>query len=279
MNNLKKTALLALAVAAFAGRSAEAAVLTYTPGDLFLGFRSSASTTDYLINIGQASIYRDAAPGTSFQLTIGTIAPDLVAVFGSNWNSASRPDLFWGVAGSPANVAAGGDATNTLYATAAEVPFGTPAPSPASPGTNSAQAAPANKMLNLSTNYTLAGDSANGVSPAINPAGLRQDGTVAGSWASFMGGTQAFTGNSFSYFAGGIEGNFSAGEEGTAIDLFRISKNPGGVASLAGTFTINDTGLVTYAVAAVPEPTSGALLCIGGALVGLARRRRLAINA
>jgi hypothetical protein len=96
-----------------------------------------------------------------------------------------------------------------------------------------------------------------------------------------MGGSQTFTGNSFSYFANGIEGNFGNGEEGTAIDLFRIEKNnQGGTGANAykGTFTINDTGVVTYAVA-VPEPTSAALLCIGAGLVGFARRRRTAITA
>ena len=89
-----------------------------------------------------------------------------------------------------------------------------------------------------------------------------------------MGGTQGFSGNSFSYFAGGIEGNFGAGNEAAPIDLYRISRNPAGVASLEGTFSINDAGVVTFTNGIVPEPTSAIMLALGAGVLGFSRRRR-----
>ena len=268
-----KALLLTTGVASIL-QTANAAPLIYNADDLFLGFRSSNSTTDFLINIGQASIYRDAAPGVPFSLSIGSIAADLSAVFGANWNSASRPDIFWGVVGTPGGSAAvGSDATNTLYATTQQNPLGSATSTPAAPGSNSAQAAVANRFVALSQGYLSGVDSNGGVTPAVNPAGLRQDGTAAGSWQVFNGGVQPATGNSFSYFANGIEGDFGSGNEGSAIDLYRISKNPSGVASLEGRFTINDAGLVTFANG-VPEPTSAMMLCLGASVLGFTRRRR-----
>lgn len=275
MKNFTATVFVALANGGLLVSAATAATLTYNPGDLFLGFRSSSSTTDFLINIGPASNYRGLAPGTSFSLSIGPILGDLDAVFGATWKTANRPDLFWGVAGAPYNVAAGGDLSNTLYATSPENPFGTLTTTPAAAASNSAQAAPAGKMQNLADSYVGAGDSANGVSAALNGRGLRQDGTVAGSWASFMNRTQTFTGNSFLYFADGIEGNFGSGEENTAIDLFRIEKTTqGGTGANAyqGTFKIDSAGIVTYSV--IPEPVTGVMLGFGAGILGFSRRRQ-----
>ncbi len=271
MKNLTIKALVLTAGVASLLQSANAAPLVYTAGDLFLGFRSATSSTDYLIDIGQASIYRDAAPGTSFTLSVGSIGADLAAVFGNNWNTASRSDIFWGVVGTSSS---NGDISNTLYATVQENPQGTATSSPQNPNSNSGQGSPAGKFISLGNNYVLAGDSANGVSPAVNPAGLRQDGTVAGSWQVFNNGSQPFSGNSFSYFAGGIEGDFGSGNEASSIDLYRISRNPGGVASNEGTFTINDAGLVTFTNGIVPEPTSAVMFAIGAGIVGFSRRRR-----
>ena len=265
-----KALLLATGVASIL-QTANAAPLTYSPDDLFLGFRSSLTTTDFLINIGQASIYRDQPLNTQITLSIGPILADLDAVFGASWKTALRGDIFWGVAGTPGSSAAvGSDATNTLYATTS-----IPGTTPANPNSNSGQASPANKInLTLAGAYTGAGDSANGVTPASNPAGLRQDGTVAGTWQAFMGGTQGASGNSFSYFANGIEGNFGAGNEAANLDLYRISKNPGGVASLEGTFSIDDAGVVKFTNGIVPEPTSAVMLALGASVLGFSRRRR-----
>ena len=86
MNKLTIKALFLTAGVASLLQTADAAPLVYNAGDLFLGFRSSSSTTDYLIDIGQASIYRDAPLGTAFTLSIGNIGADdtelVRAVFG-----------------------------------------------------------------------------------------------------------------------------------------------------------------------------------------------------
>lgn len=267
LNTIK--ALLLATGAASILQTANAAPLTYTADDLFLGFRSSNSTTDFLLNIGQASIYRDALPNSSFQLSIGSILADLDAVFGSNWNDVARGDIFWGVAGTNSTSLVAEPTSQTLYASSPEG-SGTPA----APGSTSTQAAPANRIVSLSGKYLSYADSNGGVSPAVNTAGVRQDGTEANTWQAFMGGTQAFSGNSFSYFSGGIENNFGAGNEAANIDLYRISRNPNGVASLEGTFSINDAGIVTFTNGIIPEPTSALLLTLGASVIGFSRRRR-----
>ncbi len=278
MKKLTATVFVALVSGGLFVSTATAATLAYSPDDLFLGFRSSSSTTDFLINIGPASTYRGLAGGTSFSLSTGPILTDLDAVFGTTWRTGNRSDLFWGVVGAPYNTAAGTDVSNTLYATSPETLFGTRATSPATAASNSTQAAPAGKFQNLADNYVNAGDSANGITAAANGKGLRQDGTVAGSWASFMPQNQTFTGNSFSYFANGIEGNFGSGNENSAIDLFRIEKttSPGtGTNAYQGTFTINDAGVVTYSV--VPEPATSLMIGLGAGLLGFSRRRQVNI--
>ena len=138
------TALLLATGVASILQTANAALLTYTADDLFLGFRSSNSTTDFLLNIGQASIYRDALPGSSFQLSIGPILNDLNAVFGANWNTALRGDIFWGVAGTNSTNLTAEPTSQTLYATS---PAGSG--TPALPNSTSGQAAPANRMVTL----------------------------------------------------------------------------------------------------------------------------------
>ena len=45
--------------------------LTYDDGDLFLGFRSTDGTSDYLVNIFQPDQFVNAPPGTTFQVATG----------------------------------------------------------------------------------------------------------------------------------------------------------------------------------------------------------------
>src|SRR5579862_3943669 len=90
-------ALLAVAGLAFITSVANATTTSYNDGDLFLGFRATGgtgATTDYLLNIGQASQFTTHA---QFTLSLGTIANDLSATFGSNWYS--RTDLLYAVVG------------------------------------------------------------------------------------------------------------------------------------------------------------------------------------
>src|SRR5262249_29863605 len=91
--------------------------LNYTNGDIFIGFRSTDGTQNYIIDIGQASQFTS---GTSFTLSLGNVGADLAAVFGSNWltridSGTGNTALLWSVFGAIQGVAVGSDPRSTLY--------------------------------------------------------------------------------------------------------------------------------------------------------------------
>jgi hypothetical protein len=101
MKKLNLAVLLVLAGTGVATQSAKA--LTYTPGDLFIGFRNSTAgvTQDYLIDVGQASLYTQNN-GSSFTLSIGATGTDLSSAFGGAWFTGGK--TFWGVIGTDETV-------------------------------------------------------------------------------------------------------------------------------------------------------------------------------
>lgn len=274
-NILTKT-FCAIAGLALLTTAAEAAPLIYNTGELLMGFRAgtAADTRDYVINIGPYTTFTGAGVGT-FALSTGSIGADLTAVFGASW--FSRSDLFWGIAGYE-NITK----TNTLYATRAESPYGTIPGTPKAPGSNSAQAAPANNIDAIGGQYQLSGDSTTGSGgAAVNAKGLRQLTADVNSWAFYMQANSAnpqnFTGNSFNYFPVGIEGNFGSGTGGTALDLYQIIRTGTGPAAAAndiGVFTITNAGVVSFtSPSPIPEPGSFTLL-LSAVGFGLASRHR-----
>lgn len=256
-NPVWKTSLLAVSAAALLTPSLKAATLSYNAGDLFLGFRQEGTQTDYLINIGQASIYRDAT--NTFTLSIGNIGADLTALFGAGW--ATDPTVLWGIVGTPGASAAGGDAANTLYASAVK-----PSESHADPYLRLSASAQGNIRADfVSLANSFAGQTANSTNSTV---ALIQPTSDANSWASFN-----LSGTSFGAFEG-LQGNFGLGASNSALDLFRMqpSNTQGLPGSLEGTFTISNNGTVTFS--AVPEPSAAAMLGLGVGLYGMMSRRR-----
>jgi len=243
--------------------------VVYSDGDLFLGFRATGgtgATQTYLVNIGQASVFRDAATGSSSNLALGNLGADLAGIYGGTW--FNRSDLFWGVAGAVSGGVAG-DPANTLYASRAEPTVGTLADAWLRKS-NNAQTTTVSKIQGAALGYLNAGNST-----ANSTFAVIQNTTDPNNWASFQpGGANATGGVSFGAFQPTIEGGFANGVAGTRLDLFSMttSATTGLPGTYQGTFAIDQNGAVNYMV--VPEPTALALLGVFGGALGLTRHRR-----
>ncbi|MEP6669133.1 MAG: PEP-CTERM sorting domain-containing protein [Chthoniobacter sp.] len=274
LHSLLGVSILAL-VGSIAGAGSANAAVTVSNGDLYLGFRATGGTGssfDYLIDIGQASIYKNATSSfvlnSASGINIGNIGIDLANTFGANW--ATRSDLFWGVVGT-VNPLIGTDPLNTEYASKGENTFGTPETAWNSRA-NSAQNQTNTAIVTLRT--TLSNDTA---APNSTRAAIQSTGE-AGSWFSAVhaadGGGVSFN----SSYDSSLEGSFAGGPNGTALDLFRLPVSASGAAgTYLGNFTTDSTGNITFNVASVPEPSTLTALAGGAALLGLVRRRRSAI--
>ena len=108
-----KTGMLALLCGAIYAPVAQAA---YTTGDLLLAFRSTNATSNtFVVDIGQASTYRDSTGTIDVTGTLGsTLNAGLTSAFGSSW--ASDSGLYMGVlGGSTATGLPGEGAGNVSY--------------------------------------------------------------------------------------------------------------------------------------------------------------------
>ena len=112
--------------------------------------------------------------------------------------------------------------------------------------------------------------------------GLFQSTSSTNNYASFQpGGANSLIAAAFGIFSGGIEGTFDGGTASSILDLYELV--PGPLApgppfppsEFTGTFSINDSALVTFTPAAlVPEPTIATALAGGGVFLASLRRRR-----
>lgn len=236
-----------------------ATVATPAAGDLLLAFRAAGgqgASVSYLVNIGSDLTFRNATQGITFTVSTGDIATDLAAAYGSSWSS--RPDLFWSVFGTRQSV------SSTVYATREQQPVGS-APSPW-PGLNqTARNATATSVIDVISGL---GGFTGSDATANNPnATFQTNSASSASYAKQVGtpGTTDF--GSLSQWTG-IEGSFSAGLAGSALDLYRIGSTG---TSTVGTFSFSAPDALVFTP--VPEPTTAALALAVGTLI-LTRRRR-----
>jgi hypothetical protein len=260
MNSIPNKFLLALSAACLLGAlPASAALVVYSPGDLVMSFRSTGpgqgAGTTYLVNVGQASGFRDeTAVGT---LSLGNIGTDLKAIFGDNWSS--RTDILWGVAGTPSNTGTvGGDDAPTLYASKAQT-------TPGVPGTQAGIAGSSTRLAIATTMVTALDTFKTYQATANSPRAVIQQDSDANDWREFL----ASNGNS-AYTAGNKDfGGFSEieGSLDQQLSLFRVIGSGNG--SYEGSFSINSSGNITF----VPEPSSALLGVLGTGLLAFRRRR------
>ncbi len=230
--------------------------VSYANGDLLLGFRATGGTgaaQDYLVNIGQASLY--TAGGGSFTVPgLGAIQADLSATFSATWNS--RADVFWSISGATGNFAGvGADPAKTLYATRVRT---VPASQNALDArwtrrSESAQTAATAKMSSLAGAYKTQSGTATANNSTVNsPVGVIQNTTDTNSYASFQnGGTTVNSGPapgfSFAHFNPTIEGTFASGTAGSVLELYRLLPSavqaPG---RYVGKFGIDNAGVLTF---------------------------------
>lgn len=257
------TAALALAGSAFFQQPAGADPVVYNDGDLFMGFRSTTATNDYLWDIGQYSLFNNQPVG--FHLSLGNVGLDLTAVFGSGW--ATNNAVQWGVAGTH-DFDANGNLIANLYASRAEPNLGTFA-QPWQRQSTSSQTNTASSIETLAYGGFFGNEST-----ANNPTAIIQS-TGGISWASFQPGGSNTFGGSFSTWnptieAPGLPGT-GTGIPGTRLDLFELLPDNSGTnpfGKYVGTFSIDAAGNVSYDVfAAVPEPSTYASVIAGAALL------------
>jgi len=259
-------AILALTGATLGASSARADF--YATGDLLLGFRSTDTAQDYIINLGPVGNFAGFGDGYSEDLSLGNIGADLSSVFGASW--ASDPDLYWGVAGA-ASPLSPSPATDTLYVGNAEAVFGVPG-------------APLDEAPRSAT-YTTGGlinnvgeiaDSVDTTSTNASDAVI-QSGSESATWDSYMpgGSNDANTGLAFKTYQATFEGNSAAGITGDPLDLYQLTAMNGAgpfPGTYEGTFTINGSGDVNFAV--IPEPSTVGTIVLGAALLGFFGYRR-----
>ena len=229
-----------LACSAVAQTPTPAGPLTYNDGDLFLGFRSTDSPSDYLVNIKQPDQFVNATPGSTFPVQVGNISADLTIAFGSDWCTRIDPNtgrnaVLWAVTGGR-QISASGDPANTLYST-------NPNSNPWPRRSDTAQSFTTSLIATLGNAF-----SGNPPTPN-NPMGLIQSAAGSNSYASFQPGGAHSGGISFQTWNPWNEG-------GPPMSLFFDRIIPGsGPSTLLGTFVLGCNGQLTFTAGPASTPT------------------------
>jgi hypothetical protein len=263
IKNILTTALLAFASMALVSTTARATALTYTDGDVFLGFSNPTATYNLVIKVGVLPGYTDGSLGTlNHTFTIGNYAADLSSIFGASWatDATLTYTAFGGDISAPGNLVISQPTTTAAPA----IDSGT------------GQVLFTNMMPYIQGNY------GNG---SENTAGLKdfkEAVSAGGSLQSYMsGGANSPTGLTWAAVP-------STAQEAVTgkgyIDIYNLAPNGDGSAAAAtvpgGYFSVASNGDVSYNVASVPEPSTYAMLGIGALAMGVVIRRKIkAANA
>jgi hypothetical protein len=279
--------VLATTVSAALSTHPALAALPYADGDLLLGFRATGGTGssfDYLVNLGNSSVYRNAT--NQLTLSLGNLDAALDALFGPSWSS--RTDVLWGIAGVQ-NSAGNGLGNRTLMATQSQTfPLAAPGLSNSTPwnrATTSTQNPVATRLVSLGSQFAIGTTGAisgtDQIQSSNSPFALIQPVGQPNSWRSYMpGGVNSTVSSAFQYFndADAIEGNFGLGASGAALDLYIMQTDtaPFDPGLYEGTFTISDNAELVFTPQGVPEPSSALMFALGGSALSFIRRRQRA---
>jgi hypothetical protein len=232
-----------VAVAALAASSYAA---TAANGDLVLGFKSSAWTTDVVIDLGNVSNY--TAPGT---YTIGNFASQLTSTAAITWGAVADVSDITGTVSDVAYLSSKWlNATGTL-------------------GVANSTNWDGKSQDQINLVYAKAGNVYNGIGSYTVGVAKTIATSSANSWTKNDTSSSAFnfTSAQFNNTLSNLGGtNFSAS------DLYSV-QNDGttGTSTLVGTFAVFQNGDVTFTV--IPEPSTYALI-LGAMTVGFVGLRR-----
>lgn len=279
-----KAALFATAAAVIGClTTATAQVVTYTNGDLLVGFRASGglgADTTFVYNIGSSVGYRDN-PNQGF---VGDVGDQLASIYGADW--FTRSDVSFGVVGvrdntSPAFASpVDGDPSATIYASRAASDFGSSTAWGSPSAFSSSQViGAATQIVSFTHSGSLVAGTFSFQTAAAGTGGLGAfvSTSVTNDWANYTA-----VNADFGLFTGGIENTFGGVEEFAYVDLYRIlatatGANPAGVRGVGDYITtigLNAAGEIYVGTSAVPEPSTYAALFGVAALTVAGFRRR-----
>lgn len=290
---MKKTKFLTAIAAvslAITAMVSNAATVAYNPGDLVVAFTTNAGTGSgktVLLSLGDVTTLRDLNTNNFALSNIGSLLDNTFGLAGGGsvaWYD--RTDLYWGAVALFSSSRQGnvneGDPDLTIYASKSRTSVG----SASTAWTIGSQTNRGNTATAMSTMLTafdgVTADSSNaaaGVETSnatswdhYNPPAGSANSSFTNLTSTGVGIEQKFTGSSY--------GNVGGTDVEGMIDIYRIldtttNANPGGVAgtgSRIGSLVIQQNGDVGF-VAAVPEPSTWALIGFGLLTVVIFRRR------
>ncbi len=239
---------------AMLGTAAIQAQVTYTAGDILVGFQATGGTgagNNYVYNLGQGPGFRSAATTVS----VGTIGTDLAQVYGAAW--FTRTDLLWTIAGVRTNATFGpeastvvnGDPARTLYISKGASGLG--ASTPHATFTSATVTTGATRMIDVQNGFrTTNGTLERTPTPGSNGRGVIQGTGDINSWSSRVDNSP------FTIFTSNVKKAFGTAGSLSYLDFYRIlGRNDlagiaepagAGVSVLQGTFTINAAGNIKF---------------------------------
>lgn len=237
-----------------AGGVAVQAQVTYTAGDILVGFQASGGDgtgNNFVYNLGHGHSFRSATT----TITVGNIGTNLGGIYGTDW--FTRTDLQWAIAGVRTNASFGPDATavingdpaRTVYISKGATGLGTSSPhgtlSPSSVTSG------ATKMMDMQSGFR----TTNGTldrTPIAGTGGraVNQGTGDINSWNAVV------TSTPFTVYTGSVKQAFGTVGTLSYLDLYRclgrndlsgiVETADVGVHVFQGTFTIDATGEIKF---------------------------------
>jgi hypothetical protein len=257
-----KTILMtaALVIAAMAHANASA-----VDGDVIFGVAQVDNTTSYQVSLGSISTLLSLSAGSTLTWNIST--SDLATIFGTNW--ANDSTVRWGAAASLSVAGSSLTVGSTTYAqySAWSTQLATTVKNPGS----SAVKAAAGSIGTIVADMQFATVSSN------DSSAYTIDSSISNyTWSTTYGANAAVeygsaTYSSFEGLKWAVAKLDDSDSSTLALYYFDVSATKNTLATLVGTFTLDDDGTLTFT--AVPEPSTYAMLGLGAlALLRFARR-------